>query len=141
MTIKETAGKVLLYFYQMQRTAPLAMPNRQVGFIEKKDGGLGFTSDKKWLAKDLLSLNPKATDVYNALLFLLNKNYIQARERVSTKARIYVGIELTGGGIDITEGIERGRDGHRDFEAAFNIKSNSSRVEDLIKEALGDLLG
>lgn len=137
MTIKETAGKVLLYLYQMQRSAPFAMPHRQLGFLDKKDRGLGLTSDKKWLTKDLQGINPSAEDIFNAFAFLHNKKFIQARERVTPSARVYVQIQLTGEGVDIIEGVEGGAEGQRDFEAAFNIKVGSaSGVDDLIKDNL-----
>lgn len=140
MTIKETAGKVLLYFYQLQRTAPLAMPYRQLGFIDKKEKGIGLTSDKKWFAKDLLGINPASSDIFNAFSFLRSKGYIKSNERVGASAIIYVGIQLTGAGIDIIEGIERGNDGKHEFELAFNIGVEDSRdVESLIKECLGAL--
>jgi hypothetical protein len=66
---------MLLYFYQLQRTAPLTMPYRQIGFVTKKEGGVGVTSDKKWLTKDLLSINPGSNDIFNAFLFLMKKNF------------------------------------------------------------------
>lgn len=140
MTIKETAGKVLLYFYQLQRTAPLAMPYRQLGFIDKKEKGVGLTSDKKWFTKDLLGINPSSSDIYNAFLFLRSKGYIQSTERVTAGAIIYVGTRLTGDGIDVVEGIERGREGKHEFELAFNIKVEGGNVDSLIKEHLGALL-
>lgn len=137
MTIKETAGKVLLYFYKLQRATPLTMAHRQVGFIAKKEGGQTLTSDKTWLSKDLQGINPVSSDVLNAFTFLLNKDFIESSERVSANARIYVGIQLTDKGIDIIEGIERDRDGKRSFELAFNIAiADDVDVEGLIKENL-----
>lgn len=137
MTIKETAGKVLLYFYKLQRASPLTMAHRQVGVIAKKEGGLTLTSDKTWLTKDLLGINPSATDMLNAMTFLRDKKLIQATERVAANARIYMGVQLTDKGIDIIEGIEHGHDGKQNFDMTFNIKvSESSDVEALIKENL-----
>ena len=74
MTIKETAGKTLLYFYQLQRTVPLEMQSRQIGFINKKESGLGLTSDKKWLTNDLVDINPSTIDIFNAFMYLLERN-------------------------------------------------------------------
>lgn len=140
MTIKETAGKILLYFYQLQRTVPLSMQNRQLGFISKKDGSVSLTSDKKWLTENLLSINPKSADILNAFTFLLDKKYIVSRERVSGEARIYVGVQVVGAGIDVIEGIERGDDGKHEFNVAFNIAINSGvDVERLISDNLGML--
>lgn len=140
MTIKETAGKVLLYFYKLQRATPLTMSHRQVGFLVKKEGGLTLTSDKVWLTKDLLGINPSASDILNALIFLRSKELIESTERAAATARIYMGVQLTDKGIDIIEGIEHGHDGKRTFDFTFNIKVDESMdVEGLIKDSLRTL--
>lgn len=142
MTIKETAGKMLLYFYQLQRTVPAAMPYRQLGFLDKADGGVSMTSDKKWLTKDLLDINSSAADIYNAFRFLLHKGFIHSVERATTGKRIYIGVQVTHTGIDIIEGIEQGHEGQREFGTAFNISADgNSDVDGFIKEQLSELLG
>ena len=141
MTIKETAGKILLYFYQLQRTVPLTMKYRQLGFIDRKNGGLYVTSDKKWLTNNLLDINPVSTDVLNAFTFLIDKDFIQTRERATAEAKIYVGIQLTSTGIDVVEGIEGGTDGKREFASTFNIKvADSADIESVISDNLSSLL-
>ena len=142
MTIKETAGKVILYFYQLQRTAPLSMPSRQVGFIERKGGeGLGLTSDKKAFAKDLFDINPSSTDIYNAFVFLIHKGFIQTKERAAPGARIYVGVEVTVAGIDAIESIEGGAEGQQRFERIFNIKVGANAtVDSVIRDKLSALI-
>jgi hypothetical protein len=140
VTIKETAGKILLYFYQLQRTVPLTMNNRQLGFVDRKSANLYVTSDKKWLTNNLLAINPISNDVYNAFIFLIDKGYIISNERSSGDAKIYVGIQLSAAGIDIVEGVEGGSDGQRTFTTTFNIPVNgSARVEDVIKDNLSIL--
>ena len=142
MTIKETAGKVLLYFYQLQRTAPLSMPSRQVGFIERKNGeGLALTSDKKPFAKDLLDINSSSTDIFNAFTFLINKGFIETKERAAPGARIYVGVQVTVAGIEAIESIEGGPDGKNQFEQNFNIKVGSNAtVDSVIRDKLKALI-
>ena len=142
MTIKETAGKVLLYFYQLQRTAPLSMPTRQVGFIERKNGdGLGLTSDKKAFAKDLFDINPSSTDIFNAFVYLIHKGFIKTKERAAPGARIYVGVEVTVAGIDAIESIEGGLEGQRGFEQTFNIRVNANAtVDGVIRDKLSALI-
>jgi hypothetical protein len=140
VTIKETAGKILLYFYQLQRTVPLTMKSRQLGFVERKNANLYVTSDKKWLTNNLLAINPVSNDIYNAYVFLIDKGFIQSSERASGDAKIFVGIQLSASGIDIVEGIEGGTDGQRDFTNTFNITlSNNARIEDVIKDNLSIL--
>jgi|GEM_PF-1252536 len=139
MTIKETAGKILLYFYQLQRTVPLTMRYRQLGFINKKTGGVSLTSDKKWLTSNLLSINNAPTDILNAFMFLIDKGYVQSRERATADARIYVGIELTHAGVDMVEGIEH--DAQADFTTTFHIPvSPGANVDSLINENLSQLI-
>ena len=141
MTIKETAGKILLYFYQLQRTVPLTMKYRQLGFVDRKTGGLYVTSDKKWLTNNLLDINSNATDVFNAFTFLIDKGFIQTRERTTGEAKIYVGIQLSSNGIDVVEGIEGGPDGKQAFMSTFNIQVGSSAdIEAVIHENLSVLL-
>jgi hypothetical protein len=141
VTIKETAGKILLYFYQLQRTVPLTMKYRQLGFVDRKTGGLYVTSDKKWLTNNLLDINSNATDVFNAFTFLIDKGFIQTRERTTGEAKIYVGIQLSSNGIDVVEGIEGGPDGKQAFMSTFNIQVGSSAdIEAVIHENLSVLL-
>lgn len=141
MTIKETAGKVLLYFYQLQRTVPLTMRNRQLGFIDRKNSGLFLTSDKKWLTENLLDINPKSIDILNAFMFLIDKGLIQSKERATPEATVYVGIQLTHKGIDIVEGIESGIEGREKFNANFNIQvPDGMSIEQVVDAHLSSLL-
>ena len=143
MTIKETAGKLLLYFYQLQRTAPLTMAHRQFGFVDKKTGnGVILSSDKKAMAKDLFDINPSSTDILNAFNFLLDKDYVDTRERVTAGARVFVGMQVTVKGIDVIEGVEGGADGVKDFERAFNIRVGSNAtVDSVVRSQLKALIG
>ena len=141
MTIKETAGKILLYFYQLQRTVPLTMKYRQLGFVDRKSGGMYLTSDKKWLTNNLLDINPVSTDVLNAFTFLIDKGFIQSLERATGEATIYVGIQLSATGIDVVEGIEGGSEGKQTFTSTFNIQVDSNaNIESVIKDNLSALL-
>jgi len=141
VTIKETAGKILLYFYQLQRTVPLTMKYRQLGFVDRKTGGMYLTSDKKWLTNNLLDINPVSTDVLNAFTFLIDKGFIQSLERTTGEATIYVGIQLSATGIDVVEGIEGGAEGKQTFTSTFNIQVDSSAtIESVIKDNLSALL-
>lgn len=141
MTIKETAGKMLLYFYQLQRTVPLEMRHRQLVFVTRPDGGIIMSSDKKWLAKDLLDISGKSVDALNALMFLRGKKMIYSVERVVVGKRLYVGVQLTDRGIDVIEGVERGQSGQDDFTTMFNIAiDHDLDVDHLVKQQLGSLL-
>jgi len=117
------------------------MKYRQLGFVDRKTGGLYVTSDKKWLTNNLLDINSNATDVFNAFTFLIDKGFIQTRERTTGEAKIYVGIQLSSNGIDVVEGIEGGPDGKQAFMSTFNIQVGSSAdIEAVIHENLSVLL-
>lgn len=132
MTIKETAGKMLLYFYQLQRAVPSSMRYRQLVFIDRPSGGIAMSTDKKWLTKDLLDITPSTTDILNAFVFLCDKDFIESTERASVGRSIYIGIQLTSSGIDIIEGVEGGDEGQKLFSKTFNIEVDSPTVAELI---------
>ena len=141
MTIKETAGKVLLYFYHLQRTAPASMQYRQVGFISKPNGSVSLRSDKKGFTNDLVTINANPTDIFNAYNFLIDKGFIKSGQRSSNGTTIFLGIEFLSAGFDIVEGIEGGPDGARAFTETFNIKvDNGTSVDTLVNHNLNKLL-
>jgi len=141
VTIKETAGKILLYFYQLQRTVPASMPYRQVVFIDKPDGTVSLTTDKKWLTNDLSDINRKSADVYNAFHFLVNKKFLQVRERSTSGTHIFVAIKVSDVGIDLIEGVETGSEGQQAFTTTFNISAEGATdVDSFIKDNLSMLM-
>lgn len=140
MTIKETAGKMLLYFYQLQRAVPSSMRYRQLVFIDKPAGGIVMSTDKKWLTKDLLDISSSTTDILNAFVFLCDKDFVESTERSSLGRSIYVGIQMTSNGIDIIEGVEGGGEGQKLFSQTFNIETDrDTSVEGLISANLSTL--
>lgn len=141
MTIKETAGKILLYFYQLQRTVPSSMQHRQIGFVDRKNGSVAMTTDKKWLTKDLQDINPSSSDIFNAFTFLFSKGFIQSRERATTGTRIFIGPHVTHLGIDVVEGIEGDQEDRRRFSSTFNIQvSEDADIDRVIKNNLSKLV-
>ena len=141
MTVKATAGKLLLYIYKLQRTAPLDMLKRQIVFVDKQPKGLALTSDKVWLAKDLLEIAGGA-DIYNAFQFLLNQDFVSARSKAVPNARIYAEIELTSLGFTIVEDIESGAEGAQLFRDKFSLDVRSGqKIDRVIEEQLSSLAG
>ncbi len=133
-TVKATAGKLLLYIYKLQRSAPLDMLKRQIVFVDKQSKGVALTSDKVWLASDLLEINPNGSDIYNAFQFLINQEFIMAKSRLVPNARIYADIELTAIGFSIVEDIERDSEGARAFQDKFNVGVRSGVTIDKVIE-------
>lgn len=117
------------------------MQYRQLAFVDKPNGKIGMTTDKKWLTKDLLEITRSSADALNAFMYLRAKRYIDSTERASVGKRIYVGIQLTGLGVDIIEGLEHSSGGRQAFSAGFNIDLDSGvTIDDLIKQQLGPIL-
>lgn len=141
MTVKATAGKLLLYIYKLQRTAPLDMLKRQIVFVDKQSKGVSLTSDKVWLAKDLLEIAGGA-DIYNAFQFLLNQDFVSAQSKAVPNARIYAEIELTSQGFTIVEDVESGAEGAQAFRDKFNLDVRSGqKIDRVIEEQLSSLAG
>jgi len=141
MTVKATAGKLLLYIYKLQRTAPLDMLKRQIVFVDKQSRGVALTSDKVWLAKDLLEI-AGGSDIYNAFQFLLNQHLIAAQAKAVPNAKIYAEIELTAIGFTIVEDIELGDEGAQVFRDKFNLDVRSGqKIDRVIEEQLSSLAG
>jgi len=144
VTIKETAGKILLYFYKLQRVAPASIRLRRLAFVDKKNDKMDVMSDEKWLSKDLTDINSSASDIYNAFMFLVDGGFIKTRERMNSNPdnRIFVGIHLTHAGFYVIESIEGSPEGKIDFWRAFNILvAEGASVDDVIDDNLSTLLG
>lgn len=139
-TVKATAGKLLLYIYKLQRSVPLDMLKRQIVFVDKQTRGVSLTSDKVWLARDLLEINPSGSDIYNAFQFLINQQFVRAKERSVPNAKIYADIELTATGFNVVEDIERDDEGARIFREKFNLRvEGGSSIDKVIDEQLSSL--
>jgi hypothetical protein len=140
MTVKATAGKLLLYIYMLQRSAPLDMLKRQIVFVDKQSRGVSLTSDKVWLAKDLLEINSNGSDIYNAFQFLLNQQFVTAQHRAVPNAKIYADIELTATGFNVIEDIERDDEGARVFRQKFNLEvEGGTNIDKVIDKQLSSL--
>lgn len=140
MTVKATAGKLLLYIYKLQRSAPLDMLKRQIVFVDKQSRGVSLTSDKVWLASDLLDINSSGSDIYNAFQFLLNQELIRAGQREIPNAKVYMSIELTANGFNLVEDIERDDEGARAFRDKFSLNVRSgTKVDRVVEEQLSSL--
>lgn len=142
MTIKETAGKLLLYLYELHRNTPGDMKYLQLSFDNVSGGGVKVHSDNKQLKENLNKINPSDSDIYTAFLFLQDKYFILANTPTKTPQVVdfYIGVRLTDRGVDVIEGIERGQEEKQAFNVTFNIKvDNNMNVESLVKANLSML--
>lgn len=140
MTIKEIAGTVLLYLYEIQREQPAKLRFIVIDFNELSGGQVSLNCSDNSIKTALLKISENPNDIYNAHRYLVNKSFIQSSEQSDAGSGEYIGCLLTDHGVDIIEGIERGDEEKAHFNFIFNIKvENNMNVESLIKANLSAL--
>ncbi len=123
-TIKEIAGEILLYFYVLQRKNYSELEKQQFNFLIRN----GIKLENK--TKNELTEKYSDSDLYNALRYLENKNFVQFAKNGETNIeKAFVVIELTADGMDIIEGVKRG-DGKSIYKTTFNFNLN---IDSLLK--------
>lgn len=122
MTIQETAGRLLVYFYQLQKTAPLQVRTRQFIFTsDHPTSRLSLVTDKRWLTSDLQSISKSGEDMLNAMLYLQQLAFIRTTERSDSQKRVYTGCELTAKGVAIIEAVSFSDEGVDNFSHSFGM--------------------
>lgn len=93
-------------------------------------------------AQKLVSLcRGSAADLYNALMYLSQKGFINLMANRSSAGDSLHDFSVTSGGIDIIEGIERGQAERNNFYITFNIKlADNINIESLLKNEIGSIL-
>jgi hypothetical protein len=135
--IKEIAGEILLYFYVLHRKNGFGSMD-----IIRFSGWDEITlPDQPGLSHDLLAIcSGSAADLYNALKYLNEQHLLGIRISRDSGGDSMHNFELTAGGVDIIEGIERGQVERANFFVTFNIKlADNINVESLIKNELGSI--
>jgi len=136
--IKEISGEILLYFYAIYRKDANKLKNANLFFrypdfeLENKDTIIKkFNQSKKYSNQDL----------FNALIYLGDKKFINFQKgRYMDGREQIVAIKLTSSGIDIIEGIERGKKERERINITFNFNiTNETTVESLLKANFGSL--
>lgn len=139
MTIQQTAGKLLVYFYQLQRTAPLQVRVRQIVFAsDNPSSRLSVMADKRWLTNDLQAISNSAEDMLNAMHYLCDKKLIRTSERSGSEKRVYTGHELTASGIAMVEAVQNSSQGAQDFNQEFQTNlASETKLSQLTDQLLG----
>ena len=136
-SLKKIAGDILLILYFLQR---------QHGYC---DGGI-ISIDRKMdnpealekstLGAKLIKNGRSVADVYNALRYLQEKDFVSLSENNDNQTFNIFDLRVSAGGIDIIEGIVRGPEERQQFYITFNIKlTDSINIETLIKNEIGSL--
>ncbi len=143
MTIKEIAGKILLYLYAEERMNLLVSRNRKLNIENNREKKIIELSGDEVLVKSLGEISKSANDIFLAFNYLVAKKFIWVNEDKDGKGSIsYRRMGLEPEGIDIIEGIDRGSSEKKEFNVTFNINvENNMNVDSLIKANVGSLLG
>jgi len=143
--IKTIAGKVLLYFYFVQRTdyAKLldTVLNFQMrNFNERVETLPILGSQDSSVIKNLLKVTDNANNLYNGLRYLADKAFIEMKYTPSRTNDHFSLFRVLPGGVDVIEAIERGKEEKEEFYTTFNIKvADKTDIERLLEKQLGSL--
>ncbi len=144
--IKKISGKILLYFYSIQRSDYAKLHDSILEFQMRH-----FSSDDNKspqiinkgneIVQDLLKISGNDNNIYNALIYLDDKGFINMSRSLDNVSDNFLNFSVSSAGIDIIEGIERGESERKKFNIIFNIKlADNINVESLIKTELGSLI-
>lgn len=142
MTIKETAGKILLVFYYLQTTDPMKLEEMQMMFQTVVQPKLEAYAELKSL---LHNVNSSDIVLYNAIKYLLERGLISKRNQKNVMGGLLIiGPHVTYEGVDIIESVEQGKDKQKIVKSLFNFSFNFSptmKVDNLIKAEVGNIVG
>lgn len=142
MTIKETAGKILLVLYFMQVDNPSKLEYEQVIFRTTSKPKLDTSSKLK---TTLHEINSDDAALYNGFRYLLDKGIIAKRNTKDAMGAMFlIGPHLTSEGIDLVESVEQGEESQKVVKALFNFNfkfSPTMKVDSLVKAEVGNIVG
>ena len=142
MTIKETAGKILLVLYYLQTTEPTKLESMQIFFQATVKPSLEADAELESL---LHSINDSDIVLYNAVNYLLERGLISKKKQKGVMGGLLIiGPHVTYVGVDIIESVEQGEDKQKDVKSLFNLSFNFSptmKVDNLLKAEVGNIVG
>jgi hypothetical protein len=142
MTVKETAGKILLVLYYIQTENPAKLEIASIIFTTM--GDIVLETDT-WLKALLEGITKNNKELYNGFNYLLGKGLIAKKNnRDMMGGIILLGVHLTPSGIDIIENVEQGEEPQKIFKSLFNLSFNFSpnvKVGSLLKAEVGNIVG
>ncbi len=140
MSIKQTAGKILLSLYVVQLDNPTKLEQTSVVFMATPNSKLDTS---EWLKSILHSINDNDVILYNAFNYLLEKHLIAKKNnRELMGGLVLLGLHLTATGIDVIEGVEQGEEPQKIVKSLFNFNFTSKvTVDSLVKAEVGNIVG
>jgi len=142
--IKTIAGKILLYFYSIQRDDYSYLHDLVLSFqmrhFRNSEKSPVLESKEHEISKNLIKIAGNDNNVYNALIYLHEKGFIGMSKVRTNVSDSFLNFSVSSGGVDIIEGIEREAEERNNFYITFNIKlADNIKIENLIKAELGSL--
>jgi len=147
--IKTIAGDLLLFFYVRQNKTgsieDIIEFNNDIyrqQFVDDVSElkGKELKNDSQ-LSKGILEISGNSNNAYNALRYLREKGFISWKEDGTNLSELFFNLRVTASGVDIIEGIERGKNEKIQFNLFFNIKlADNINVDSLIKLQLDSLI-
>jgi hypothetical protein len=137
--IKKIAGNLLLYFYFTQRTDTAKLLDTVLdfqmrNFNNRKEESPILVSKENPVIKGILKITDNANNLYNALMYLEDKGFIEMEYSPSRTCDKFSGFRVVSDGVDVIEGILRGKEEKQAFYTTFNIKlTDKIKLEDLLK--------
>lgn len=141
--IKTIAGDLLLFFYVQQRKFgsiqdALEFSEEPYGAVHNNGKELASNSQ---LAKAILGICENSNDAYFALCYLGEKGFMNWTNNQASFIELFFNLRVTASGVDIIEGVERGKDERNQFNLTFNIKlADNINIDSLIKNQLDSLI-
>ncbi len=144
--IKTIAGKILLYFYSLQRSDYSKLHDLVLGFqmrhfSDKNEKSPKISHKENEIVQNLLKISNNDNNIYNALKYLTDKGFIEMSKNSDNVSDNFLNFSVSSIGIDVIEGIERGVEEKKIFNVTFNIKvADNINIESLMKAEIGSLL-
>lgn len=140
MTIKQTAGKILLSLYVVQLDNPVKLERGRIVFKHSSRPKLEADS---WLKEVLHSITENDTLLLNAFNYLLDKGLIANKNSKGIMGGLLLlGLHLTDTGIDVVEGVEQGTEGQKIVKSLFSFNFNANiSLDSLLKAEVGNIVG
>lgn len=140
-SIKKISGDILLFLYSLQRKE--GIPQHEIiRFSHFGEGKVSEFECSEKLKGVLMKLaDDSIQDLYGAMIYLKEKHFIDCKWEIDSGGDNIFLLRVSAFGIDIIEGIERGKEEKNQFNVNFNIKlADNINLESLIKTEIGSLV-
>ena len=138
--IKKIAGELLIYLYNRERSEAFALKSAMLRFNDALTT-VSLEGKDEFTKVLLYAANDSSADAYNALEYLSEQMFIEARASRDSGGVMMHGFHVTSRGVDIIEGIEQDQQLRNQFNITFNFKlAENINVDALVKNEIESLV-